>query len=93
MVVDGRPVHCSIKVRKHIKSLNGKVRLIRFPSYSPETNPDELVSNTVKLKIGRSFIAGPNELKNKVISALRWLQKSPDIVKSFFEHPDLSYIN
>jgi len=72
--------------------LNGKVRLIRFPSYSPETNPDELVWNAVKPKIGRSFIAGPIDLKSKVIGALRWLQKSPNIVKAFFEHPELAYI-
>lgn len=92
LVVDGHPVHRSVKVREHIASLDGKVVLIRFPSYSPETNPDELVWNAVKPKIGRSFIAGPDALKSKVIGALRWLQKSPSIVKSFFKHPELSYI-
>jgi len=92
LVVDGHPVHRSVSVKKHIESLNGKVRLIRFPSYSPETNPDELVWNTVKPKIGRSYIAGPDDLKSKVIGALRWLQKSPNIVKAFFERPELAYI-
>jgi transposase len=93
LIVDGHPVHRSKRVREHIDSLNGKVVLIRFPAYSPETNPDELVWNTVKSKIGRSFISGPNALKSKAIGALRWLQKSPEIIKAFFDHPDLAYIS
>jgi transposase len=93
LIVDGHPVHRSKRVREHIDSLNGKVVLIRFPAYSPETNPDELVWNTVKSKIGRSFISGPNALKSKTIGALRWLQKSPEIIKAFFDHPDLAYIS
>ena len=92
LIVDGHPVHRSTKVRKHIESYNGRIRLIRFPSYSPETNPDELVWNTVKPKVGRSFIPGPEMLKSKVVGTLRWLQNSPDIIKSFFDHPELSYV-
>lgn len=91
LIVDGHPVHRSTKVKKHVESYKGRIRLIRFPSYSPETNPDELVWNSVKPKIGRSFIAGPDMLKTKVIGALRWLQKSPHIVKAFFNHPEVLY--
>lgn len=91
LIVDGHPVHRSVKVRKHIEALKGKVRLIRFPSYSPETNPDELVWNAVKPKIGRTFISGPDMLKSKAVGALRWLQKSPNIVRAFFRHPELAY--
>jgi transposase len=92
LIIDGHPVHRSSKVAKHVASYQGRIQLVRFPSYSPETNPDELVWNSVKPKIGRSFIAGPNMLKSKVIGALRWLQKSPRIIKAFFNHPELSYI-
>lgn len=91
LIVDGHPVHRSAKVKNHIESYKGRIRLIRFPSYSPETNPDELVWNTVKPKVGRSFIAGPDALKSKVVGALRWLQKSPNIIQAFFDHPDVSY--
>lgn len=92
LIVDGHPVHRSTKVKKHVESYNGRIRLIRFPSYSPETNPDELVWNSVKPKIGRSFVSGPDMLKSKVVGALRWLQKSPCIIKAFFNHPELAYI-
>jgi transposase len=93
LIVDGHPVHRSLKVKEHVESLNGKIRLIRFPAYSPETNPDELVWNAVKPKVGRSFVVGPDALKSKVIGALRWLQKSPHIIKAFFKHPELAYIS
>jgi transposase len=92
LIVDGHPVHRSTKVAKHVASYQGRIQLVRFPSYSPETNPDELVWNSVKPKIGRSFVAGPDMLKSKVVGALRWLQKSPRIIKAFFNHPELSYI-
>ena len=93
LVVDGHPVHRSKKVREHLESLEGKVTLVHFPAYSPETNPDELVWNTVKSKIGRSFIPGPDVLKSKAIGALRWLQKSPEIIRAFFDHPELAYLS
>lgn len=92
LVVDGHPVHRSKKVQKHISSLEGKIRLIRFPAYSPETNPDELVWNSVKQKLGRKFITDQDMLKSKAIGVLRWLQKSPHIIRSFFRHPELQYI-
>ena len=91
LIVDGHPVHRSAKVKNHIDFYKERIRLIRFPSYSPETNPDELVWNSVKPKVGRSFIAGPDALKSKVVGALRWLQKSPNIIRAFFDHPDVSY--
>ena len=43
------------------------------------------------LEVPRSFIAGPDMLKTKVIGALRWLQKSPHIVKAFFNHSEVLY--
>jgi transposase len=92
LIVDGHPVHRSGRVQQHVDSYNGKVRLFRFPSYSPERNPDELVWNSVKPRVGRSFVSCPGELKSKVIGALRWLQKSPRKVRAFFNHPELSYI-
>jgi hypothetical protein len=91
LIVDGHLVYRNATVRKHVESYNGRLRLIRFPLYSMETNPDELNGIAVKQKVGRSFIAGPDKLKGKVIGALRWLQKSPEIIRSFFNYPDVSY--
>ncbi|MCA1708972.1 MAG: transposase [Actinobacteria bacterium] len=48
LVVDGHPVHRSRAVTDYVASTQGRLRLFRLPSYSPELNPDEWVwkSNT-----------------------------------------------
>jgi hypothetical protein len=43
-------------------------------------------------RIGRAVIMSKDDLKAKAISALRRLQKLPDIVRGFFRDPTLSYI-
>jgi transposase len=93
LIVDGHPVHRSGKVKKYVKSCKGKLRLFYLPPYSPELNPDELVWNHVKHhKIGRKHIAGPDDLKTKVLGCLRALQKSPKKIMNFFKEPHLRYI-
>jgi hypothetical protein len=39
-----------------------------------------------------TVIMGKDDLKAKAISALRRLQKLPDIVRGFFRDPHLAYI-
>jgi transposase len=93
LIVDGHPVHRSVKVRNYVHSLQGKLRLFFLPPYSPELNPDELVWNHLKNhRLGKSFITGPEDLKTKVISWLKSLQFMPKKVMGFFRHPDLAYI-
>jgi hypothetical protein len=40
-------------------------------------------------RVGRTSVTGPDDLKTKVIGALRRLQKLPHIVRAFFAEPDL----
>jgi transposase len=93
LILDGHPVHRSAKVRRFVASLEGKLRLFFLPPYSPELNPDELVWNHLKNhKLGKSFIAGPDDLKTKVMSWMKSLQAMPRKIMGFFRHPDLRYI-
>jgi len=62
-------------------------------SPSPELNPDEWVWNNVKNNsIGWAAIMSKDDLKARAVSALRRIQKPPDIVRGFFRDPKLSYI-
>lgn len=71
---------------------SGKLRLFFLPPYSPELNPDELVWNDVKNNgVGRTLVHSPKDLMRAVVSRLRYLQKSPDMVRSFFQAPEISY--
>lgn len=63
------------------------------PFSPPHLNPDELVWGYLKNhKLGKMKITGPDQLKKKVYSILRSLQKMPQIVINFFKHKELTYI-
>ncbi len=91
LILDGHPSHRSKLVREFVESTHGKLRIFFLPPYSPELNPDELVWNNVKNRVGRSMLAGPIDLQKKVHSQLRWLQKNPQVVRNFFQEPHVQY--
>jgi transposase len=91
LILDGHPVHHSRQVKTFVEATEGKLCLFSLPPYSPELNPDELVWNNVKGKIGRSSIKGPDDFQGKVRSHLKSLQRSPRKIRGFFKEPNLSY--
>jgi transposase len=91
LILDGHPVHRSLQVKKFVQATKGKLRLFYLPPYSPELNPDELVWNNVKGKIGRSSIKGPDDFQEKVRSHLKSLQRTPEKICGFFKEPNLRY--
>jgi transposase len=92
LIVDGHPAHKAKMVTRFVASLDGKLRLFFLPPYSPELNPDERVWNDLKNNsIGRQMITSPEDLKHKVLSHLRSIQKSPDRVRAFFQNETTAY--
>jgi len=92
LIVDGHPAHRSKQVRAFLKSVPHKLTLFFLPPYSPELNPDEFVWNDVKNNgVGRSFIERKEDLKAAVNSRLRFLQKNPPHVRSFFQAETTRY--
>lgn len=92
LIVDGHPAHRSKQVQAFLKSVSHKLSLFYLPPYSPELNPDEFVWNDVKNNgVGRSFIAQKQDLKTAVVSRLRFLQKNPPHVRSFFQAKTTRY--
>ena len=93
LIVDGHPVHKAKKVKEYIDCTKGKLRLFLLPPYSPELDPSELVWNNLKSqRVGRKTISTPNDLKKKVISGLRFLQKTPAKIANFFHEKYIRYI-
>jgi len=93
LIVDSHPTHKAIKVRKFVESTKGKLKLFFLPPYSPELNPDEMVWSYVKNhRIGKQFIKGPDDLKRKIISCLKALQRSPKKIINFFKEPNVRYV-
>ena len=91
LIVDGHPSHRSKVVQRKLQALDGQVELFFLPPYSPELNPDELVWSHVKRKVGRSAVTSKDDLKQRLISALRSLQKMPAKIMALFRHPECRY--
>jgi len=92
LIVDNHSVHRSEEVRDFVKSTEGKLRLFYLPPYAPELNPDEHVWNYLKNhKIGRQTTRNGFELTKRVESIMRSLQRLPDKLRTFFNHPWTKY--
>jgi transposase len=92
LIVDGHPSHRSKSARSYVDSLGGKLKLFFLPPYPPELNPDDFVWNDVKNNgVARTLVHGPSDLHRAVLGRLLYVQKSPKIVRSFFQAPDTCY--
>jgi transposase len=92
LIVDGHPVHRSARVKAFVEATGGRLKLFHLPAYSPELNPDEQVWNQLKNhRIGKMFIKSLDDMVEKVGSAMRSIQRSPALIRSFFQHRECSY--
>lgn len=92
LIVDGHPSHRARAVKAYVESLGGRLKLFFLPAYSPELNPDEQVWNDVKNNaVGRTRLEDPEDLHRTVVGRLRFLQKSPQRVRNFFQMPETRY--
>ncbi len=92
LIVDGHPSHKAKKVSKFLESVADRMELFFLPPYSPELNPDEYVWNDLKNNsLGRKAITSIEEMKQEIISYLRFIQKTPERVRSFFNAPTTAY--
>lgn len=61
-------------------------QLFVLPAYSPELNPDEQVRNDVENSaVGHSRLENSADLHRTLLGRLRYLQKTPERVRSFFQ--------
>jgi len=92
LIVDGHPVHKAKMVTRFIETVKDRFQLFFLPPYSPELNPDERVWNDLKNNtIGKQVITTPLKLRDAVISHLRFIQKSPDRVRSYYNNETTKY--
>lgn len=92
LILDNSSVHRSQEVRQYVEGTQGKLKLFFLPPYAPELNPDEHVWNFLKNhKIGRQTTTGVWDLHKRIMKMMRSLQKSPEIIKSFFRYSWTKY--
>lgn len=84
VIMDNAPCHRSNAVQDFVKSQR-RLRVDYIPPYSPELNPDEKVWRHLKhVEIKNHFAEDKKQLHRLVLSALRRMQKTPQLTKNFF---------
>jgi hypothetical protein len=69
-----------------------EIEMFYLPSYLPELNPDEYLNCDLKAGVHSGRPARKkDQLKKKIISHMRMLQKKPHRVAKYFEHEQICY--
>ena len=92
LIVDNLKVHHSYIVRDWLKKHENEIDIFFLPSYSPELNPDEYLNCDLKAGVhGGKPARTKDQLKKKVQSHMRMLQKKPGRVATYFKHERICY--
>jgi len=86
LIMDGHPVHRAAKVKRWLAVKRDRLEMFSLPGYSPELNLDELLNQDVKSNaLGRRRPPNKTELIEDVRGYLRSTQKTPQVVRNFFQ--------
>jgi transposase len=92
LIVDRHPAHKAGKTKLWLKAHANRIQMFFLPGYSPQLNPDEFLNNDVKSNaLGRRRPVNRQEMVGDIRSYLRGTQRRPEIVRSFFRAPSVSY--
>lgn len=84
--------HGAKAVRDFVRAHRSKLRIFFLPRRVPEMNPDEQVWEEVKTnRIGKQPVKDKKDLKKRLTSTLKSLQKNTQRIISFFRLPDTRY--
>jgi len=92
LVVDNLRTHHSKLVKEWLDAHKDEIEVFYLPSYSPELNPDEYLNCDMKAAVHSGLPSrNEKELKTKVVSHMRKLQKLPKRIAKYFKHPRIIY--
>jgi len=92
LILDNLNVHKAAQVRAWVDAHRDAIAVFYLPPYAPELNPDEYLNGDLKLGVAaRAPARTKPELTHAAKSHLRTLQRRPDRVRRFFEHPRVTY--
>ena len=79
-------------VKKWVPEKHEKIQVFYLSSYSPELNPDEMLSADLKQHVTKAAPARNKiALPRTAIGALRSIQKQPGRVESYFGQKGVAY--
>lgn len=91
-ITDRHPIHLNPRVQQWLAQHRQQIEMFHLPAYSPQLNPVEYLNGDVKQGVhDKPPSRNIHQFKQRLISHLRKLQKLPDRVKSYFQHPSIAY--
>lgn len=92
LILDNLRVHKARKVTAWVERNASLIQLFFLPPYSPELNPDEYLNGDLKRAVHTGIPPrDAADLKRQALSQLRSIQKSPNRVRAYFNHPAIRY--
>jgi len=93
LIWDGASIHRGEAVKTFLQAENhGVIQLEQLPAYRPELNADEQVWASVKEHELQNLCCKTcDELKPHVVAALERLKQQPELIRSFFKHPQVGF--
>jgi transposase len=91
VIADNASYHCSGPVQRYVAESQGQVIVEHLPAYCPDLNPDEQVWNHAKGRLAKRFVATKEEFKAALFSIMLSIQRTTDLVLSFFQLPETKY--
>jgi len=92
LVLDNLRVHHARIFKAWLAEHAEEIEVFYLPSYSPELNPDEYLNCDLKAGVhGGKPARDKKQLKKKVVSHMRMLQKKPGRVAKYFEYQKIRY--
>lgn len=92
LMMDHAWFHQSTSVRDFVRRHRRQRRVFFLPKRAPEVNPDEQVCNEIKNnQIGKQPLKNTRDLRTRLYSKLRSLQRKAKRIQAFFRLPDARY--
>lgn len=92
LIVDRHPAHVAAAVRRFVHENRRRLRLHFLPGYAPNLNPDEHVWGYLKGLFRRDPVHPDEDLAKAVHYSMKQIQRHRELVKTFFEHPEVKYV-
>lgn len=91
-IVDRHPVHRSNPVKQWLDEHRQLIELLYLPPYAPQLNPAEYLNCALKQGVhSKAPTRNQVQLQQRVRSHLHKLQKLPQRVRRYFQHPFIAY--
>ena len=91
-IVDNLKAHHAKIVTAWVEKHADEIEVFYLPNYAPEYNPDERLNGNLKRELAeKGYSKNENEIESKARGTMKFFQKNPERVASFFQDESVKY--